>query len=69
MEKPQGDKEWLQNYRKEQEDNKDLKRELNQCLYNAVPVRESHPSVFSDLFILLSNTILKVILFEMNRAQ
>ena len=69
MEKPQGDKEWLQNYRKEQEDNKDLKRELNQCLYNAVPVCESHSSVFSDLFILLSNTILKVILFEMNGAQ
>ena len=48
---PLADEEWLQKYRKEQEDNEDLKRELNQCLYNAVPESESRLSVFNDLFI------------------
>ena len=38
-EEPPADEEWLQNYRKEQEDNEDLKRELNQRLYNAAPVQ------------------------------
>ena len=53
-EEPLADEEWLQNYRKEQEDNEDFKSELNQSLYNAVPVSESRPSVSNDLFILLS---------------
>lgn len=56
MEKPLADEEWLQNYRKEQEDKEGLARELKSTLMS-VPVSESHPP--STIFVLLSIQYLK----------
>ena len=41
MEEPLADEEWLQNYRKKQEDKEGLARELKSTLMS-VPVSESH---------------------------
>ena len=48
VEEPLADEEWLQNYRKEQEDKEGLARELKSTLMS-VPVSESHPpsTIFS----------------------
>ena len=48
VEEPLADEEWLQNYRKQQEDKEGLARELKSTLVS-VPVRESHPpsTIFS----------------------
>ena len=50
MEEPLADEEWVQNYRKEQEDKEGLARELKSTLTcMSVPVSESHPpsTIFS----------------------
>ena len=48
VEEPLADEEWLQNYRKEQEDKEGLARELKSMLMS-VPASESHPpsTIFS----------------------
>ena len=65
MEEPLADEEWLQNYRKEQEDKEGLVRELKSTLMS-VPVSEIR---LQRSFRFAVYTILKVILFEVSLAQ
>ena len=65
MEEPLADEEWLQNYRKEQEDKEGLARELKSTLMS-VPVSESHPPSKTFSFCCPYNT---ESLFEVNLAQ
>ena len=65
VEEPLADEEWLQNYRKEQEDKEGLARKLKSTLMS-VPVSESHPPSKTFSFCCPYNT---ESLFEVNLAQ